>query len=64
MLDLNWTLTVCAVAAVLAPMSASAEQLAKRGTYSGVYGFYANTGETVTVSRPCCVGRGFFWGVP
>ena len=50
MLDLKRMLTFCTAAAVLVPIGASAEQLAKRGTYSGIYGWFF-TGRNVEVEK-------------
>ena len=58
MLNLKETLTACAIATLLLPVVTSAEQLAKRGSYSGVYGWYVGAGETVPVSKDHVVWGG------
>ena len=56
--NLKRMLTASAISVLLLPPGASAEQLTKRGTYSGVYGFYANTGETVSMGKDHAVWAG------
>lgn len=46
-------------AALLVPLVATADQLPKRGSYSGVFGWYVNAGETVPVSKDHVVWGGF-----
>ena len=51
MSNLRRLLSACAVAALLCAVGASAEQLAKRGSYSGVFGWYVGVGDTIAVDK-------------
>jgi hypothetical protein len=58
MSNLKRILIVCVAAVLLVPVAVIAEQLAKRGSYSGVYGWYVGSGETVNVSKDHVVWGG------
>ena len=52
----------CAVAALLFPLAVNAEQLPKRGSYSGVYGWTITTGDTVPVGKDHAIWGGVSTG--
>lgn len=53
---------LCTAAALLLPLGVSAEQLAKHGSYSGVFGWYVNSGDTMAVSKDHVIWGGVSGG--
>lgn len=55
-------LVMCTAAVLLSSLGASAEQLAKRGSYSAVFGWYINAGDTIAVDKTHAVWGGVSTG--
>jgi hypothetical protein len=58
MMKLTRVWIVCAIVGVLVRMEASAEPLTKRGTFSGAYGWYANTVEAANLGKDHAIWAG------